>query len=252
MFPTKRPNQLMILHAVITQEIIVWRKGVCLPFLLPVVIFTLFRGYWFDCLFNSAAFANRWLVFCYLSVCSGCWRLVWLLPRRVKTTWRKQIGRQVATIWYAVSGTTFFTEDINLQKISCRSTKDYNKIGTKWQLADLEVSCRIHVTLMDDEEVTSLDCGTLKHDLLSTVLREGYTQRDVSKKVTRFSLCAFQRQEQVLLPKGIVQPVGRVIEVGSRIIFFEYPSILLPRWHCYKSGGSWFGPRWCQWNFLLT
>jgi hypothetical protein len=97
------------------------------------------------CLLDVAAFANRWLVFCYLSVSSGCWRLVWLLPRRVKTTWRKQFGLQ-----FAVSGTTFFTEDNNLQKISCRPTEYYSKRGTKWQLANLEVACRIDVTLTDD------------------------------------------------------------------------------------------------------
>jgi hypothetical protein len=171
----------MILHAVITQKIIVWRKGGCLPFLLQVAFFTLCCGYRFDYLLNSAAFANRWLVFCYLSICSGSgggsWRLVWLLPRRVKTTWRKQFGRQVATIWYTVSETTFFTEDINLQKISCRPTKDYNKGCTKWQLANLEVSCRIDLMLTDEWEGESLDCGTLKHDLLSV-----FWGKDINKR----------------------------------------------------------------------
>ena len=111
------------------------------------------------------------------------------------------LNSQVATIWYSVSGTTFFTEDINLHKISCRPTEDYSKRSTKWQLANLEVACRIDVTLTDDWKGKRLGCGTLEHDLLSTDLREGYTQ---TAKLVRLRLCAFQRQEQALFPKGIV------------------------------------------------
>jgi hypothetical protein len=148
---------------------------------------------------------------------------MWLLPRRVKTTWRKQLGRQVAIIWYAVSGTIFFTEDINLQKISCRPTKEYNKRCTKWQLVSLEVFCRIDAMLTDDWEGKSLDCGKLKHDLLSTVLREGYKQREATAKLARFRLCAFQWQKEALFPKGIVTTRRRGNRGGQRDIFSNTP-----------------------------
>ena len=61
-----------------------------------------------------------------------------------------------------------------------------------------------------------LDCGTLKHYLLSTVLREGFMQGEATVKMARFRLCAFQRQEQALFPKGIVKTCRQGNRDGKR------------------------------------
>ena len=73
---------------------------------------------------------------------------------------------------------------------------------------------------------TPLGILRVKHDLLSTVLREWYKQREATAKLARFRLCAFQRQKQVLFPKGIITTRRQGNRRGQRDIFFEYPSIL--------------------------
>jgi hypothetical protein len=67
-------------------------------------------------------------------------------------------------------------------------------------IGQLGVACRIDGMLTDDWQGTSLDCGMLR----STVLWEEYTQREATAKLAPFRLCAFQRQDQALFPKGIV------------------------------------------------
>jgi hypothetical protein len=71
-----------------------------------------------------------------------------------------------------VSGTTFFIEDVNLQKTCCGPIEDYCKRGTEWQLANLEVFYSIDVMVTDDRKGNFSDFGTVKPDLLSAVFTE--------------------------------------------------------------------------------